>query len=179
MNTNQPLIRRLVNNEHPLPVTALAELFGFPPEALEANRAGRLTEKQRQDMFYYSVGYLVRGLVMLVLGLTLIVSVAPLARRPVNQFLLALACGALLMLSGSWMAATYRILRPRVQVACGLARQAGDPAHPALAVGPVVLHIPYRRWKRLPAILPGEYCAYYGPTRSLLSIEPAPSEIAP
>jgi hypothetical protein len=58
-------------------------------------------------------------------------------------------------------------------------RQAGDPAHPALTVGTVALRVPYRRWKRLPAALPGAYRVYYGPTRWLLSIEPLPQEIAP
>ena len=179
MNANRQSTRLFSPDEHPLPVTALAELFGFAPETLEANRAGRLTDEQRQDLVYRSLGYMVRGLVMLVLSLTLIASVTPLAETPVNQALLAVACVALLALGGSWLIAAYRIVRPRVQSVSGPAQRAGDPAHPALTVGTVTLRVPYRRWKRLPATLPGEYCAYYGPTRSLLSIEPVLSEIAP
>lgn len=179
MNTDFLPGKSFSANEHPLPVTALSELFGFSPEALEANRAGRLTDEQRQDLFYHSVGYLVRGLVMLVLSLTLIASVTPLARTPLNQTLLAIACVALLALGGSWLIAAYRVVRPQVQAVSGAVQQAGDPAHPALAVGTVILRVPYRRWKRLPVTLPGEYRAYYGPTRSLLSIEPIPQEIAP
>ncbi len=179
MNADRPPTSVFSANEHPLPVAALSELFGFAPEALAANRAGHLTDVQRQDLLFYSLGYLVRGLVMLVLSLTLIASVIPLADTPTNQVLLALACAALVVLGTGWLIAAYRVLRPRVWSVNGRALRAGDPAHPALAVGEVILRVPYRRWKRLPPALPGEYCAYYGPTRSLLSIEPVPQEFAP
>lgn len=179
MNANRQSTRLFSPDEHPLPVTALAELFGFTPETLEANRAGHLTDGQRQDLLYHSLGYLVRGLVMLVLSLTLIASVTPLADTRLNQVLLAIACAVSVALGAGWLVAAYRIVHPRIQSVSGPAQRAGDPAHPTLTVGTVTLRVPYRRWKRLPATLPGEYCAYYGPTRSLLSIEPIPSEIAP
>lgn len=173
MNVHQQPARVFSADEHPLPVAALSELFGFAPDALTANRAGRLTDRQRQDLFYHSLGHLMRGLVMLVLGLTLVASVTPLANSPINQVLLAAACGTLLLLGTSWLVAAYRVLlHPRIQTASGPARRSGDPAHPALTVGAVTLHVPYRRWKRLPATLPGIYRAYYSPVHSLLSIEP-------
>ncbi len=166
-------------NEHPLPVAVLSELFGFAPEALAANRAGHLTDVQRQDLLFHSLGYLVRGLVMLVLSLALIASVTPLADTLANQILLVLACAALLVLGADWLIAAYRVLRPCVWSVSGRVLRAGDPSHPALTVGEVTLRVTYRRWKRLPAALPGEYRVYYGPTRSLLSIEPVPQEFAP
>jgi hypothetical protein len=157
----------------PLSAEELAGLFGFAPDALAANRAGRLSDEQRQDLLYRSIGYLVRGLVMLTLGATLIAMTYPLARAGWEGALWIGMCVLWLALGALWLAAARDVARPQVRVASGTLRRTGDPSHPAITVNNVTLRVYYRRWKRLPGVFPGRYRAYYEPARALLSIEPA------
>ena len=157
----------------PLSAQELASLFGFAPDALAANRAGRLSDDQRQDLLYRSIGYLARGLVMLTLGAALIAVSYPLARPGWERALWIGMCALWLALGVLWLAAARDVARPQVRVAIGTLRRAGDPSHPAIAVNSVTLRVYYRRWKRLPGVFPGRYRAYYEPARALLSIEPA------
>jgi len=154
-------------------------MLGFAPDALIANRAGRLSDRQRQDLRYRSIGHLVRGVVMLLGGATLIAAVAPLAEAAWQRALWIGVCALWLALGVLWLAAARDVARPTVRAATGTLRRAGDPAHPAIAVNGVVLRVSYRRWKRLSAVYPGRYRAYYGPARALLSIEPISEDTDP
>ncbi len=157
----------------PLSAEELSALFGFEPDALPANRAGRLSDRQRQDLLYRCIGHLLHGLVMLMLGAALIALVRPLARTGWECALWIGVCVLWLVLGALWLAAVRDVARPQVRVATGPLRRSGDAAHPALLAGEVLLRLSYRRWKRLPEAFPGRYRAYYGPARDLLSVEPA------
>jgi len=159
--------------QQPLSAEELAGLFGFAPDALAANRAGRLSDRQRQDLRYRSIGHLVRGAITLVGGVVLIAAVSPLAEAAWERALLMGACALWLALGVLWLIAARDVARPTVSTVIGTLRRAGDPSHPAIAVNGVTLRVSYRRWKRLSAAYPGRYRAYYGPARTLLSIEPA------
>ena len=164
---------------HPLSAEELAGMFGFAPDALIANRAGLLSDGQRQDLRYRSAGHLVRGAVMLLGGAMLIAAVAPLAEVAWQRALWIGVCALWLVLGVLWLAAARDVARPTVRIAAGPLRRAGDPAHPTIAVNGMVLRVSYRRWKRLSAAYPGRYRAYYGPARALLSIEPIPEDTDP
>lgn len=162
--------------QQPLSAEELADLFGFAPDALAANRAGLLSDRQRQDLRYRSIGHLVRGAMMLVGGAVLIAAVSPLAEAAWERALLVGVWVLWLVLGLLWLTAARDVARPTVHMATGALGRAGDPSHPAIAVNGVTLRVSYRRWKRLSAAYPGRYRAYYGPARTLLSIEPAPEE---
>ncbi|MCZ7538538.1 MAG: hypothetical protein M5U29_01160 [Anaerolineae bacterium] len=162
--------------QQPLSAEELADLFEFAPDALAANRASRLSDRQRQDLRYRSIGHLVRGAMMLVGGAVLIAAVSPLAEAAWERAPAGRRVGAV---AGAGPPVADRSAR-RGAPHCphgnrGLGR-AGDPSHPAIAVNGVTLRVSYRRWKRLSAAYPGRYRAYYGPARTLLSIELAPEE---
>lgn len=163
----------------PLSAEDLAGMFGFAPDALNANRAGRLSDRQRQDLRYRSIGHLVRGATMLLGGAVLSAAISPLAETAWQRALWIGVCVLWLALGLLWLAAARGVARPTVHIAAGALRRAGDPSHPAITVNSVALRISYRRWKRLSAAYPGRYCAYYGPARTLLSIEPASEEPDP
>ncbi len=165
--------------QQPLSAEELADLLGFAPDTLAANRAGRLSDRQRQDLLYRSIGHLVRGAVMLVTGVVLIAAVYPLAEAVWERALLIGVCALWLALGILWLAAAHDVARPTVRAATGALCRAGHPSHPAIAVNGVTLRVSYRRWKRLSAAYPGRYRAYYGPARTLLSIEPAPEDTDP
>lgn len=164
--------------QRPLSAQELGALFGFALDALAANRAGRLSDRQRQDLLYRSIGHLVRGVVMLLAGVVLIAAVSPLAEAVWERALLIGVCTLWLALGVLWLAAARDVMRSAVRATTGALRRAGDPSHPAVAVNGVTLRVSYRRWKRLSAAYPGRYRAYYGPPCTLLSIEPIPEDVS-
>ncbi len=148
--------------------------FGFTPEELALNRAGRLSDRQRQTVVFRSVGYLIRGLALVALAVVLAAAVAPTIHTPGQIGLFAALCVLVLIIAGLLVRAAFVVAHPAVQAASGPLVRSGDARHPAITVGGVTLRTSYRRWKRLPAAFPGSYRAYYyGPELTLLSLERA------
>jgi hypothetical protein len=145
----------------------LAAQFGFTCEELALNRAGEFSARQRQTLFFLSVGYLVRGLALLVLVIVLAVAVAD--RNAVGIALLILLGGVIAAL---YARAAYQVLFPRIAVLIGPLRRGQDAYHPSIFAGDTELRISFRRWKRLTGRYPGTYRFYVGPTLILLSLEP-------
>lgn len=149
----------------------LARTFGFTPEELALNRAGRLSARQRQMVLYHSTGYLVRGVAALVLGVVLLAALVAGVERPWEW---ALFGAAVILLAGfalGLVIAAVRVARPAMQSATGPLTRAGTASRPAVQVGALALRVSYRRWKRLPPTLPGHYRVYYSTGRELLSVE--------
>lgn len=157
----------------PLEAADLGRCFGFTPEEVTLNRAGRVSDRQRQAIVFHGVGYVVRGAALLVLIVTLAAAVAPTLRTAWHVALFAALCLLGLLIAGLLFRAAALIVRSPVRAVTGSPVRSGDARHPAITVGGVTLRISFRRWKRLPAALPGTYRAYYGPDTRLLSLEPA------
>lgn len=156
------------DNQASLPVTALAALFGFEPDEVALNRAGRLSLRQRQDARYRDMSGVVRGTAGVVLTSILAASLHA-QLSPAAQAALVAGIAALAALA---IRAGYRMLYPGVARATGTLSRAGNARYPAIAIDGWMVRVSYRRWKRLPDT-PGRYVVYYTrTTRRLLSIEP-------
>jgi hypothetical protein len=150
----------------------LADMFGFTLDELALNRTGLFSQRQRQQLAYQSIGYLVRGIAVIVLSTLLIVTLASRTRQPWEIALLALTSGLLAVLCGLLLFAAYRVFRPTVQTATGPLQRSGNARDPHVSIGDRTLRISFRRWKRLPPALPGQYRVYYARgTYNLLSLE--------
>jgi hypothetical protein len=159
-----------------LPTTTLAAQFGFSLDELAQNRAGTLSARQQQDVFYRSWGYLARGVVLLVVGIGVALWLAPSAE---GTFHYALLAGVALLLginAAIFLADLYRVVRPTVHGVTGPLRRGDDAWRPSVFVGGTELFVNSRRWRRLEARYPGVYRAYYTPASHLLSIEPIGGE---
>lgn len=153
-------------------VDELADMFGFTPDDLALNRAGQFSARQRQQVVYQSVGYLVKGIAFLVLCGVLIASLLPSIHRPWEWIMLAVTILLVAALAIGWGIAAIRVVRPAVHTITGSLSRAGSDMQPRVQVGQVALRMSFRRWKRLPPSFPGKYRVYYGPEMTLLSLEP-------
>ncbi|MBN1202469.1 MAG: hypothetical protein JXJ20_11480 [Anaerolineae bacterium] len=154
----------------------LAAWFGFTPDELALNRAGQLSDRQRQRVFFLSIGYLVRGLAMLILTLILAIYLAPGADQDHEVVLLAVIVGLLVLLTVFMFFAACRVFRPAVETVTGSLARCGKETCPCVCVGDRELTISFRRWKRLKPTYPGQFRAYYCFGNMLLSIEPCPQD---
>jgi hypothetical protein len=162
-----------VNNEQPSPDN-LAAQFGFTPDELALNRAGEFSARQRQTLFFLSVGYLVRGLALIVLVIVLAAAVAD--RHTTGTALLGLLLAGIVLL---YVRAAYQVFSPRVTVITGPLRRGQDARHPSIFAGDTELRVSFRRWKRLKASYPGTYRFYVAPDLILLSLEPWNEDVSP
>jgi hypothetical protein len=160
-----------VNNLPPTP-DELAALFGFTPTERALNRAGRLSDRQQQTLFFRSVGYLVRGLALTVLNVVLAVAVAGTVRRTWQIAGFVTLCLLIAGMAGLLVRAAYKIMFPRVETITGTLRRGTDAWHPSIFAGETELRVSFRRWKRLQEVYPGTYRFYVAPSRILLSVEP-------
>ena len=151
----------------------LAAQFGFTCDELVLNRAGEFSARQRQTLFFLSVGYLVRGLALLVLVIVLGVAVSD--RHTAGIVLLVLLFGVIVAL---YARAAYQILFPHIAVIIGPLRRGQDAYHPSIFAGDTELRVSFRRWKRLKELYPGVYRFYVGPTLILLSLEPCHEDVS-
>jgi len=159
---------------HPLPprtVDALARWFGFTPDELALNRAGRLSPRQRQTVFFQGVRVIILGVTLIVLSVMLAAAVAPGVRTGPQR----VAFGVLLLLVAALgvlvLRAAGEVLYPRVRCVCGPLAPAGSPRQPLLRAGDRLLAISYKRWRRLGIFGDQPYRTYYA-GRTLLSVEP-------
>lgn len=147
-------------------------MFGFTPEELALNRAGQFSTRQRQQLAYQSIGYLVRGIAVMVLSVLLTVTLAARARQPWEIAAVALTGALLVGLCGMLLFAAYRVFKPTIKTVSGPYRRGDSPRDPQVIIGDQALRVPFRRWKRLPPTLPGIYRAYYARgVYNLLSLE--------
>jgi len=152
----------------------LAALFGFTPHELALNRIGYLSQRQRQRLFYRSVGYLVNGLGVVLLNAILLAAVAPRAQRPWQRIVLSALWVSLALFAALVVVSAWRVFSPDVKSATGPIQRGGTPRKPRVRVGAVELRISFRRWKRLAPSYPGRFTVYYaGFVGDLLSLEPA------
>ncbi len=157
----------------PLTTEQLATLFGFTLDELALNRAGEFSTRQRQQLVYQSIGYLLRGVGFLILSLILAITVYRQLDYSWQYAVFAAICLLLLILSGYLFFATYRVFSPTVQISEGKLIRAGSARQPAILIADRTLRISYRRWKRLPPSFPGTYRVYYArAVLNVLSIEP-------
>lgn len=152
----------------------LAALFGFTPAECALNRAGQFSERQRQTLFFRSLGYIVRGSALLALNLVLGAYLTTLTRRPVEWGLFGLYCllnvGMILLI----VRAIFRtVIRPQIHPITGTLHRSGDVQHPLILAGNTHLRVSFRRWKRLADTYPGHFTFYVGPGNTLLSLEPS------
>jgi hypothetical protein len=155
-----------------LSIPELINLFGFTPEELALNRSGRLSVRQRQQLFYQSLGHLIRGIAVIVLDLVLMASLAGEADLRWERWMLT-GTGLALLATGLLLAsASAQVLMPRVRHVSGVVQRSGDADRPRILAKDVELRLSFRRWKRLPPALPGTYRVFYGPGPNLLSLEP-------
>jgi hypothetical protein len=145
----------------------LGAQFGFTPEELALNRAGEFSARQRQTLFFLSVGYLVRGLALIVLIIVLVAAVAD--HHTIGGMLLGLLFAGIVLL---YLRAAYQVMFPRITVITGSLRRGSDARHPTIFAADTALRISFRRWKRLKASYPGTYRFYVAPDLILLSLEP-------
>jgi hypothetical protein len=162
-----------VNNEQPSPDN-LAAQFGFTPDELALNRAGEFSDRQRQTLFFLSVGYLVRGLALIVLVIVLAATVAD--QHTTGTALLGLLLAGIVLF---YLRAAYQVLFPRIAVITGPLRRGQDAYHPSIFAGDTELRVSFRRWKRLKASYPGTYRFYVAPDLILLSLEPWNEDVSP
>lgn len=165
--------RKTATGETPLDAAELAAHFGFTPDELARNRAGTLSARQRQTVFYRSWGYLARGVVLLVVSGGIAAWLAPTASSTLDYVLLAGIALLLGINAAILLADLYRVLRPTVHSISGPLRRGDKAFRPSVFVGPVELWITARRWRQMEPHYPGTYRAYYSPAGHLLSIEPA------
>lgn len=153
-------------------IDELARAFGFTLDELARNRRGKLSLRQRQQVVFQSIGYIVRGVAFLVLGGVLAAALVPTLNRRWEWAAFVGMCAVLVGLAAYLAFAAVRIARPVVRTATGPLVRAGSANRPRVRVGSLDLRVPFRRWKRLPLILPGRYRAYYARgVYNLLSIE--------
>lgn len=157
----------------------LADLFGFTPDELALNRAGKFSARQRQTVRYTAIGHLVRGVALVIFGAGALLMFAPQAHTARDRVLAGLLAGLLLVIVALLVVSVRRVWFPAVYTATGSLRRGDDPWHPAVHVGDTTLRISTRRWRRLASTYPGIYCAYHDPLGRLLSIEPVEKEPEP
>ena len=170
------------NNHSSTPLTAadLARLFGFTPDELALNRAGHFSTRQRQTLIFRYVGYLVRGVGLVILTIVLAATVTVFIHHPWGWALFGLLCALIMLLAGLWVrAVTLIIVRPTIRTVIGELRRAGDANQPFILAGDTHLRVSFRRWKRLAEAYPGQYRFYIGPEHTLLSVEPLHDEEKP
>ncbi len=156
----------------PLTVDDLARQFGFTPEELALNRAGRFSARQRQTLIFRCVGYLVRGVGLLVLSVALTAYLTTVIQRMWEWALFGLLCALILVIAILLIrAALLTVARPAVHTITGTLHRSGDANHPSILAGDTSLRVSFRRWKRLAASYPGQYRFYVDPEHSLLSVE--------
>lgn len=158
--------------QSPETLPSLGDLFGFEPGEAALNRAGQLSPRQRQQVIYRSVGYIVRGLAVCLLNGILAAAVSPTIDRPWQRAAFVILCAFVALLGLDLLSAAYRCLFPRVHAVAGPLVRAGNLNKPCIRVGSRDLAVNARRWKRLPPDLPGQYRAYWTTGRLLLSLEP-------
>lgn len=155
-------------------VQDLAALFDFTPHELALNRVGHLSRRQRQRLFYRSVGYLVNGLGVVLLNAILLSAVAPRVQRPWQRTMLGVLWMSLALFAVLVIVSALRVFSPQVKRITGTLQRGGTPRKPRVRVGNVELRISYRRWKRLERTYPGSFTVYYaGFVGDLLSLEAA------
>jgi ABC-type proline/glycine betaine transport system permease subunit len=129
-----------VNEAQPTP-DELAALFGFSLDELALNRAGQFSDRQRQTLFFMSVGYLVRGLALVVLTVVLAAAVAETihTRWQITGF--ALLSLLIVGMVGLWLRAAYLVRFPHVETITGTLRRGSDDWHPSIFAGTVELRV--------------------------------------
>jgi hypothetical protein len=151
----------------------LADLFGFSEDELTLNRAGAFSDRQRQQLVYQSIGYLVRGLAFIILDILLAITLYARLDRAWQQALFAALIVLLLDATALILRAAVKVCFPTVRSATGPLSRAGSANQPCIRTGALELRISYRRWRRLPPTLPGTYRVYYAnAVNTLLSLEP-------
>lgn len=152
----------------------LAAIFGFTPHELALNRIGLLSARQRQRLFYRSIGYLVNGLGVVCLNAILLSAVASRITRPWQRAILGFLWASLALFAVLVIVATWRVLSPSVKSVTGPIQRGGTPRKPRIQVGDLELRISFKRWKRLETAYPGCFTVYYASfVGDLLSLEPA------
>jgi hypothetical protein len=111
-----------MNEEQPAP-DELAALFGFTLEELALNRAGRLSDHQRQTLFFLSVGYLVRGLVLVVLNVILAATVADTVHTTGHMVAFVVLCLLMAGIAAFLIRAAYIVTFPTVRIIPPVAAQ--------------------------------------------------------
>jgi hypothetical protein len=155
----------------------LARLFGFSLDELALNRTGDLSARQRQTLVFRSIGYLVRGIALIVLSVVLAAYLTTLLHRAWQWVLFGVLCALIAWIAALLARAAYLILaHPTIHTVMGGLRRAGDANHPRILAGDTELRVSFRRWKRLAEAYPGHYRFYVGPDQSLLSVEPLSEE---
>ncbi len=150
----------------------MQDRLGFTSDELVLNRAGQLSSRQRQQLFFQSIGYLVRGAVMLALNSILACYLVP----RIDETWEKLAVGAVWLLmgvsTGLMIFAAVQVAYPSVRSVTGSLEQAGTLKDPRVRIGTREMRISRRRWKHLAASYPGTYRAYYVRfAGNLLSVE--------
>jgi hypothetical protein len=120
------------------------------------------------------VGYLVRGLALIVLVIVLAATVGD--RHTTGWVLLGLLFAGIVLL---YLRAAYQVLFPHIAVITGPLRRGQDAHHPSIFAGATELRVSYRRWKRLKGLYPGLYRFYVAPDLILLSLEPWNEDVSP
>lgn len=157
----------------PATVEALALWLGFSPEELALNRAGRLSDRQRQTVRFQGIRLVVVGAALILLNVLLAAAVAPTVPPSEKPALgvLVLLIAVLVFMVGR---ASAEVLLPHVHTVTGPLCTAGSARSPRLRAGNHLLVISYRRWQRWQKLdAPGRqmYRTYYV-GRTLLSVEP-------
>jgi hypothetical protein len=148
-------------------------MFGFSPDDLALNRAGEFSARQRQTLVFRCVGYLVRGIGLLVLNVILAAYLTTVIHRVWEWALFGLLCALIAVIAALLIrAAMMTLARPTIHTITGTLRRAGYANHPLILAGDTPLRVSFRRWKRLVEAYPGTYRFYVDPEQSLLSLEP-------
>lgn len=151
----------------------LADRLGFTLEECAFNRAGLLSERQRQMLFFRGIGHIVRGIALVVLCVVLAAYLTTVIQHRYQWALFGLLCTLIVIVILLLIRAIYHMVaRPSIRTLTGTLRRTGDANHPRILAGNTPLRVSFRRWKRLPATFPGRYIFYVGPGNSLLSLEP-------
>jgi len=148
------------------------EVLGFTPDELALNRQGQMSARQRQTLWYHQVGYLVRGVAMMILNLILISYLMPRLEQAMHKALLGVIVVLVMIIAGYLIIGFYRTWSPVVHTVTGPLTIGGSEQSPRLHIGSLSLRISRRAWRRLEGTYPGPFRVYYSPAGDLLSLEP-------
>jgi hypothetical protein len=160
----------------------LGSIWGFTREELVLNRAGRVSTKQRFHLFLNGLWLLGFGLLAIagafimtyfvLFGSNDSLSINHLWQR-IILILFAIFMDLFLLLFGvAASSIAYKSLSPKIETAIGPLTYSGTNKSPYLVVGDKALSVSAKRWNKMRASYPGQFCMYYIPENHLLSIEP-------
>ncbi|MBN1680442.1 MAG: hypothetical protein JW966_09115 [Anaerolineae bacterium] len=151
----------------------LGAIFGFAPDELAFNRAGRVSARQRQALRYRGIGFLVKGAAACVLNVILAAALAPGITYPWQRTLYGVLWALIALFALAVIGGTLLVVHPVVRHVTTTIKRSPSAARPCLIAGKLELRISGAAWRRMPPSYSGQFRVYYARFAGwLLSLEP-------